>query len=62
MEKLKIPELKQICRDSGIKNYSKLRKAELIELIQSNFEAFVTGGQEREDEGIFFKLPKGLRQ
>ena len=35
---------------------------ELIELIQSNFEAFVTGGQEREDEGIFFKLPKGLRQ
>ena len=35
---------------------------ELIELVQSNFETFITGGQERADEGIFFKLPKGLRQ
>lgn len=32
---LKVPELKQICRDRKIKGYSKLRKRDIIKLIQN---------------------------
>lgn len=33
---LKIPELRQVCRDRNLKGYSKLRKREIIKLIEDN--------------------------
>ena len=33
LQSLNLPELKQICRDFGIKGYSSLKKAELIDFI-----------------------------
>ena len=35
MNKSTVPELKQMCRDKGIKGYSKLNKADLIKLCNS---------------------------
>ena len=34
---------------------------ELLKLVKSYYDVLITGGEERADEGIFFKLPKGLR-
>ena len=36
LNELRVPELKQMCKSLGIKNYSKLRKKELIDLILKN--------------------------
>ena len=36
MENIRVPELKALARECGLRNYFQLRKAELIELIQSN--------------------------
>ena len=36
LNELRVPELKQMCKNLGIKNYSKLRKKELIDLIFKN--------------------------
>ena len=33
---MRVPELKALARECGLRNYSRLRKAELIELIQNN--------------------------
>ena len=33
---MRMPELKALTRECGLRNYSWLRKAELIELIQNN--------------------------
>ena len=33
MDKLTLPELKLICKEKGIKGYSKCKKAEMLELI-----------------------------
>jgi len=35
---------------------------ELLNVINSNFDIEIVGGQDRQDEGIFFKLPKELRK
>jgi len=35
---------------------------ELLNVINSNFDIELVGGQDRQDEGIFFKLPKELRK
>ena len=34
---------------------------ELLKLVKSYYDVLIAGGEERADEGIFFKLPKGLR-
>lgn len=36
MNKLSLNELKNICREKGIKNYSKLNKSELMKYIKKN--------------------------
>ena len=36
MENMRVPELKALARERGLQNYSRLRKAELIELIQND--------------------------
>ena len=36
MSELTVPELKALCKEKGIKGYSKLRKAELIKLCSTN--------------------------
>ena len=36
MENMRIPELKALTREHRLRGYSKLRKAELIELLQDN--------------------------
>ena len=36
MENTRMPELKALARELGLRNYSQLRKAELIELIRNN--------------------------
>ena len=36
MENMRMPELKALAREYRLRNYSQLRKAELIELIQNN--------------------------
>ena len=33
---MKVPELKALTRECGLRNYSRLRKGELIELIQND--------------------------
>ena len=35
-DKLKVSDLKRICKERKIKGYSKLRKNELIELLKNN--------------------------
>ena len=35
LEKLKVKELRQMCKDSGLKGYSKMKKIELISLLSS---------------------------
>ena len=35
MEKLTLPELRLICKEKGIKGYSKCKKAEMLELISN---------------------------
>ena len=35
-ETLRMPELKSLARDRGLRNYSRLRKAELVALLQNN--------------------------
>ena len=36
MENMRMPELKALARESGLRGYSKLRKAELIAFLQNN--------------------------
>ena len=36
MENMRVPELKALAREHGLRNYSWLRKAELIELIRND--------------------------
>ena len=33
---MRIPELKSLARDCGLRNYSRMRKAELVALLQNN--------------------------
>ena len=33
---MRIPELKSLARDRGLRNYSRMRKAELVALLQNN--------------------------
>ena len=33
---MRVPELKSLARDRGLKNYSRMRKAELVALLQNN--------------------------
>ena len=33
---MRVPELKSLARDRGLKNYSQIRKAELVALLQNN--------------------------
>ena len=35
-ENMRIPELKSLARDRGLRNYSRMRKAELVALLQNN--------------------------
>ena len=36
MENMRMPELKALVRESGLRGYSQLRKAELIAFLQDN--------------------------
>ena len=36
MENMRMPELKALAREHRLRNYSRLRKAELIALLQNN--------------------------
>ena len=33
---MRVPELKALARDCGLRNYSRLRRAELVALLQNN--------------------------
>ena len=33
---MRVPELKSLTRDGGLRNYSRMRKAELVALLQNN--------------------------
>ena len=33
---MRVPELKSLARDRGLRNYSQMRKAELVPLLQNN--------------------------
>ena len=33
---MRVPELKSLARDRGLRNYSRIRKAELVALLQNN--------------------------
>ena len=33
---MRMPELKSLARDRGLRNYSRMRKAELVALLQNN--------------------------
>ena len=33
---MRVPELKSLARDRGLKNYCQMRKAELVALLQNN--------------------------
>ena len=33
---MRVPELKSLARDGGLRNYSRMRKAELVALLQNN--------------------------
>ena len=35
-ENMRMPELKSLTRDRGLRNYSRMRKAELVALLQNN--------------------------
>ena len=35
-ENMRVPELKALARDRGLRNYSRMRKAELVALLQNN--------------------------
>ena len=35
-ENMRMPELKALARDRGLRNYSRMRKAELVALLQNN--------------------------
>ena len=35
-ENMRMPELKSLARDRGLRNYSQMRKAELVALLQNN--------------------------
>ena len=35
-ENMRVPELKSLARDRGLRNYSRMRKAELVALLQNN--------------------------
>ena len=35
-ENMRMPELKSLARDCGLRNYSQMRKAELVALLQNN--------------------------
>ena len=35
-ENMRVPELKAVARDRGSRNYSRMRKAELVALLQNN--------------------------
>ena len=35
-ENMRMPELKSLARDHGLRNYSRMRKAELVALLQNN--------------------------
>lgn len=54
---LRLPELKQICRDRNIKGYSKLRKRDIIKLIQDNEQKIICNCCEKEiNEEKYVKL------
>ena len=36
---MRLPELKSLARDRGLRNYSRIRKAELVALLQNNGRA-----------------------
>ena len=36
---MRLPELKSLARDRGLRNYSRMRKAELVALLQNNGRA-----------------------
>ena len=35
-ENMRVPELKALARDRGLRNYSRMRRAELVALLQNN--------------------------
>ena len=35
-ENMRVPELKSLARDRGLRNYSRMRKAELVAFLQNN--------------------------
>ena len=35
-ENMRVPELKSLARDRGLRNYSRMRKTELVTLLQNN--------------------------
>ena len=35
-ENMRMPELKSLARDRGLRNYSRMRKAELVDLLQND--------------------------
>ena len=39
MENMRLPELKSLARDRGLRNYSRMRKTELVALLQNNGRA-----------------------
>ena len=43
-ENMRVPELKSLARDRGLKNYSLMRKAELVALLQNNPPPMRNGG------------------
>ena len=43
-ENMRVMELKALARDRGLRNYSQMRKAELVALLQNNPQPSRTGG------------------
>ena len=41
---MRMPELKSLSRDRGLRNYSRMRKAELVALLQNNPPPSQSGG------------------
>ena len=40
-ENMRMPELKSLARDRGLRNYSRMRKAELVALLQMSCTIFL---------------------
>ena len=43
-ENMRMSELKSLAKDRGLRNYSRMRKAELVALLQNNPEPSRSGG------------------